>query len=149
MNGYKITLEDKGQDFLYFITDENGIVQSAEPRQNEVWKGASIPIEQQEVGDFCMIHHPPMIEYDYLKYKVVSIERHPQRRTIRCKKGDVIVIKRVNSEEKFIIDSDNNLIKPNGEKHIIITEQKYVKYIHIIVPIFTALYALIMFIIFR
>lgn len=74
MKGYKITLEDKGQDFLRFITDDKGIVIEALPYQTDVWKGALIPIAQQEIGDLCMIHHPPRIEYSYLRYKVLDIK---------------------------------------------------------------------------
>jgi hypothetical protein len=74
MKGYVITLEDKGQDFTKLITDKDGIVVKAEPYQTEVWKGALIPISQQKVGDLCMIHHLPHIEYGYLKYKVLDIK---------------------------------------------------------------------------
>lgn len=60
MKGYEIELEDKGQDFTRLRTD--------------VWKGALIPISQQKIGDLCMIHHLPHIEYGYLKYKVLDIK---------------------------------------------------------------------------
>ncbi|MDG6896394.1 hypothetical protein [Volucribacter amazonae] len=70
MKGYEITLEDKGQDFTILKTDEKGIVIAVEPFQTEIWKGASIPISKQKIGDLCMIHHLPHIEYGYLKYKV-------------------------------------------------------------------------------
>jgi len=48
MKGYEIELEDKGQDLT--------------------------PISQQKIGDLCMIHHLPHIEYGYLKYKVLAIK---------------------------------------------------------------------------
>lgn len=74
MKGYEITLEDKGQDFTKLITDKDGIVFKAEPYQTELWKGALIPISQQKIGELCMIHHLPHIEYGYLKYKVLDIK---------------------------------------------------------------------------
>lgn len=74
MKGYQIELEDKGQDFLRFITDDKGIVIEALPYQTDVWKGALIPIKQQKIGDLCMLHNPPRIEYGYLRYKVLAIK---------------------------------------------------------------------------
>lgn len=74
MKGYEIELEDEGQDFTKLKTDEKGIVIASEPYQTEVWKGALIPIAQQEIGGLCMIHHFPHIEYGYLKYKVLTIK---------------------------------------------------------------------------
>ncbi len=74
MKGYEIELEDKGQDFTRLRTNEQGIVIAAEPYQTDVWKGALIPISQQKIGDLCMIHHLPHIEYGYLKYKVLDIK---------------------------------------------------------------------------
>ena len=72
---YKITLEDIGQDITSFITDEDGIVIDSN-MQTDVWKGATIPLSEQKIGDLCMIHHPKMmIEYGYLKYKVTEIEQ--------------------------------------------------------------------------
>ncbi|WP_329505698.1 hypothetical protein [Haemophilus parainfluenzae] len=75
MKGYEITLEDKGQDFTKLITNKDGIVVKAEPYQTEIWKGALIPISQQKIGDLCMIHHLPHIEYGYLQYKVLDIKK--------------------------------------------------------------------------
>lgn len=73
MRGYEITLEDKGQDFTRFITDQNGIVVEALPYQTDLWKGAEIPITNQKIGELCMIHKPPRIEFGYLNYKVIKI----------------------------------------------------------------------------
>ncbi len=39
----KITLEDKGQDILWFRINEGGLVEEAGPFQNEIWQGAYIP----------------------------------------------------------------------------------------------------------
>lgn len=75
MKGYKIILEDKGQDFLAFETDKDGIVIQSLPYQTEYWQGALIPVPQQKIGDLCMIHHPKLnIEYGYLQYKVLDIQ---------------------------------------------------------------------------
>ncbi|MEN6622735.1 MAG: hypothetical protein ABFD50_14445 [Smithella sp.] len=73
MANKRIELEDKGQDLLYFITDENGVIEEAGPYHNELYKGATIPLEMQEIGDLCMMHNPPHINYGYLQYKVESI----------------------------------------------------------------------------
>ncbi|HDR1501931.1 TPA: hypothetical protein QB448_002370, partial [Pasteurella multocida] len=67
-------LEDKGQDFTKFITDDKGLVIEALPCQAWYWKGAKIPLINQKVGDFCMIHHPPEIQLNTLKYKVLAIK---------------------------------------------------------------------------
>lgn len=75
MTKFKIVLEDKTQDFTRFITDENGVIIEALPFQTDFWKGATIPLEMQNIGDLCMIHHPPYIEYGYLKYKVTQIQK--------------------------------------------------------------------------
>lgn len=69
----KVELEDNGQDFLHFITDNDGVIQEAHPFQTSVWKGGVIPIEIQEIGMPCMIHHPPNINYGFLKHNVLSI----------------------------------------------------------------------------
>ena len=71
--GYLVELEDNGQDFLEFTTDKNGTIIKTEPFQGEAWNGAYIPIESQQVGEMCMIHKPPNIEYGYLKHKVINI----------------------------------------------------------------------------
>jgi hypothetical protein len=75
----KINLEDNGQDFLFFVTNENGIIIDAKPFQKDVWVGAVIPIDEDlcmlTIGDECPIHHPPTINYGFLKHKVISIEK--------------------------------------------------------------------------
>lgn len=73
ITGYRVQLEDKGQDFTAFITDKDGIIQEAIPFQTEFWEGGLIPIEMQKVGDLCMINKPGVIEYGFLKYKVTNI----------------------------------------------------------------------------
>lgn len=73
-----IHLEDNGQDFLRLITDNSGKVIKAEPFQTEFWKGAFIPINHSEMfhtGANCPIHHPPNIEFGFLKHKIEKIEQ--------------------------------------------------------------------------
>lgn len=68
-----IHLEDNGEDFLRFIVEDNRVVK-AEPFQSSIWEGAYVPVIQQKVGDFLMIHHPPNIVFGFLKHKVEKIE---------------------------------------------------------------------------
>lgn len=70
---YEVQLEDLGQDLLSIITDDKGMVLETRPFHTDLYKGALIPIEQQVIGEECMIHNPPHIEYGFLKYKVLSI----------------------------------------------------------------------------
>lgn len=73
----KITLEDNGQDFLEFICDERGKIIETKPFQGSVWNGGFIPLRQPEmvsVGRECPIHHPPHIEFGFLKHKIEKIE---------------------------------------------------------------------------
>lgn len=74
----KISIEDLGQDFTALYTDEKGIVIDAKPFQASMWRGAIIPIHDGSlfrVGEPLPIHHPPHIEYGFLKYKIVEIEQ--------------------------------------------------------------------------
>jgi hypothetical protein len=68
-----IEFEDKGQDFLYFQLDKNGFVVKATPFQNEIWKGAYIPLSMLKVGKELPIHHPPNINFGFLKHIVKNI----------------------------------------------------------------------------
>lgn len=70
----KITLEDKGQDLLWLIVNEGGVVEKAGPFQNSLWKGGYVPYWNALVGQLCPIHLPPHIERGFLKYKIESIE---------------------------------------------------------------------------
>lgn len=73
----KITLEDRGQDFTTFYTDEQGIVTDAQPFQARIWRGAIIPVYDTEmfrVGERLPIHHPPYIEYGFLRHRIQKIE---------------------------------------------------------------------------
>lgn len=74
----KITLEDNGQDFLEFITDDEGIILEARPFQTSIWEGGLIPIKFQEIGKECMMHKPPTYMFGFLKHKVLSIENFSQ-----------------------------------------------------------------------
>jgi hypothetical protein len=72
---FKINLEDKGQDLLFIITNENGQILETGPFHTALYKGGYVPISQQKIGEPCMIHRPPHIEYGFLKYNVESIEK--------------------------------------------------------------------------
>lgn len=86
----KINLKDEGQDLLWFIINEEGIVLEAGPFHNDLYKGAYIPydctnnhgIDNEEddylpplfsVGADCPIHHPPHLIHTWLKFKVESV----------------------------------------------------------------------------
>lgn len=73
LTGFKIELEDNGQDFLSFTTDENGTIIKTEPFQGEVWNGGYIPVLAQFEGEPCMMHKPPHIERGFLKHRVTKI----------------------------------------------------------------------------
>ncbi len=69
----KITLEDKGQDFLWLLIDNYTVVEAG-PFQGNIWKGAFVPVPMVKVGELCPIHHPPHIRVGFLKYRVEKIE---------------------------------------------------------------------------
>lgn len=71
----KITLEDKGQDILWFRVNEAGLVEEAGPFQNEIWKNSYIPLWIVKVGKPYPIHNYPNIIRGFLKYKVESIRK--------------------------------------------------------------------------
>lgn len=75
----KISLEDKGQDFLeLYVSEEDETVIDAQPFQGSIWKGTMIPISDKslfKVGEYCPIHHPPHIKFGFLDYKIEKIER--------------------------------------------------------------------------
>lgn len=73
MSKHIIHFEDNGQDFLQFIVENDKVVE-AKPFQSKIWEGASIPVEIVIVGERCPIHHPPHINFGYLKHKVEKIE---------------------------------------------------------------------------
>jgi len=70
---YRISLEDKGQDLLYFITDANGFVLEAHPFHSKLYEGAYLPLDSLVIGEPCMIHHPPKIEFGVLNYNVEAM----------------------------------------------------------------------------
>lgn len=85
----KITLEDKGQDFLeLYVSEEDETVIDTQPFQGSIWKGAMIPISDKslfKVGNRCPIHHPPHIKFGFLDYKIEKIERI-EYKTLTCSK---------------------------------------------------------------
>lgn len=77
MKRYVIELEDLGQDFTKIITDHTGEIIETRPFQTEHWKGGCIPIKDRslfDIGKECPIHHPPHIEFGWLKYRIVRID---------------------------------------------------------------------------
>lgn len=78
MKAIKISLEDKGQDFLALYVDtETCKVVDAKPFQGDIWHGAIIPITEKTmfaVDKLCPIHNPPHIEFGFLNYKIEKIE---------------------------------------------------------------------------
>lgn len=85
----KITLEDKGQDFLeLYVSEEDEKVIDAQPFQGNIWRGAIIPISDKglfKVGKRCPIHHPPRIKFGFLNYKIEKIERIEYKPLKCCK----------------------------------------------------------------
>ena len=71
----KITLEDRGQDILWFRVNEAGLVEEAGPFQNDMWIISYIPLWIVKVGEPCPIHKYPNIIRGFLKYKVKSIKK--------------------------------------------------------------------------
>lgn len=83
MKQFKITLKDNGQDLLWFVVDEDGIVVEAGPFHNETYKGAYIPYDHTtaedgeplfQVGKPLPIHHPPHLTHTWLKFDVEEIK---------------------------------------------------------------------------
>ncbi|MCF8218681.1 MAG: hypothetical protein K9J21_06835 [Bacteroidales bacterium] len=65
----KIELEDKGQDFLYFIIEKDKIIEAG-PFQNGLWKGSYVPEKMLKVGGKVYIHKPPYINFGVLNYRI-------------------------------------------------------------------------------
>lgn len=83
----KITLEDKGQNILWFKVNEDGIVEEAGPFQNEIWKDAYIPF-RKSVSDNCPHILYPYIIFNFLQYRVVSIEpSHETETSVQPQRG--------------------------------------------------------------
>ncbi len=71
-----IDLQDKGQDFLTMITDEDGTVIETRPFQTSVWAGAFIPINDKKMmkpGQPLPIHKPPHIKFGFLKHNIEKV----------------------------------------------------------------------------
>lgn len=85
----KITLEDKGQDFLeLYVSEEDEKVIDAQPFQGAIWRGAIIPISDKSlfaVGKRCPIHNPPHIKFGFLDYIIEKIERI-EYKPLKCRK---------------------------------------------------------------
>jgi hypothetical protein len=69
----KIHFEDCGQDFLWWIIDDEGNVVDCGPFQASVWVGSTVYMDELEVGE------PPMFNSRFgddqlLNYSVTKIE---------------------------------------------------------------------------
>ncbi len=67
-----IEFEDKGQDFLYWQVNSDGLVVQCNPFQNEIWKGTYVNLKELKIGK------EPLIVTKYgdftsLNYKVISV----------------------------------------------------------------------------
>ena len=71
--GFTIELEDNGQDFLTFTTNEIGTIINTKPFQGEIWNGGYIPVHSQLEGELCMLHKLPEFNYGFLKHRVKKI----------------------------------------------------------------------------
>lgn len=82
MNVVKITLEDKGQDFIeIYVSEETDQIIDAKPFGGNIWKGAYVPLccnDMVAVGKLFPIHNPPYISFGFLKYKIEKIEHITQ-----------------------------------------------------------------------
>jgi hypothetical protein len=80
MKKLKIEFEDQMQDFLYFtifLTSNNfGEVISAEPFQNDVWKGYYV-LNAPKVGGYLSVSKNPESKVITIKYPIVAIEELP------------------------------------------------------------------------
>lgn len=70
----KITLEDEGQDLLWLIIENNTVVDGG-PFHGGLYEGAIVPMVNVKVGELLPIHHPPLIEYGFLRYIVEKVEQ--------------------------------------------------------------------------
>lgn len=68
-----IEMEDRGQDCTQMQVDKAGWIVQAGPYQDEMWKGAYIPLNMVKIGKPLPIHHPPNINFGFLKYKVLKV----------------------------------------------------------------------------
>lgn len=70
---YVVSLEDNGQDLLSFLVDGCGRILESRPFHTGLYKGGYIPLESQKIGELCMMHNPPYINFGFLKYNVTKI----------------------------------------------------------------------------
>lgn len=72
-----VELEDNGQDFLFFHISPEGVITDTKPFQGSVWKYGQVPLHSLhylEVGKSFPIHHPPHINFGFLKHKIKAID---------------------------------------------------------------------------
>ena len=84
----KITLEDKGQNILWFKVNEDGFFEEDGKFQNEIWKDAYIPFRKFRVGQLPPISFYPYIIFNFLQYRVISIEpSHETETSVQPQRG--------------------------------------------------------------
>ena len=73
----KIFFEDNGQDFLYWIIDDQGRVVSAGPFQNEIWRDNVVDLDSLEPGEPLFLTSKHNGEYMELIHKVEKVATGP------------------------------------------------------------------------
>lgn len=73
----KIFFEDNGQDFLYWIIDDQGRVVSAGPFQNAFWKDNMVDLDSLEPGKPLFFTFKLNGESLELKHKVEKVVTGP------------------------------------------------------------------------
>lgn len=69
----RIRFEDRGQDFLYWDIDPDGVVIDCHPYHREVWKGCIVDLETLKEGK-CLEYVHPRLGRGGIKYRVVEVE---------------------------------------------------------------------------
>ncbi|HAZ00683.1 MAG: hypothetical protein A2W90_14495 [Bacteroidetes bacterium GWF2_42_66] len=69
----KIYFEDHGQDFLWWIIDENGTVIDCGPFQASVWVDCKVLNNEIEIGEF-VVFETKVGDIMELKYSIEKIE---------------------------------------------------------------------------
>ncbi len=68
---YEVTFEDKGQDFLVWIIDEDGYVLDSQPFQKNIWVGKFTIPDFVQKGDLLPIW---LDEETHIKYPIKKIK---------------------------------------------------------------------------
>lgn len=70
----KITFEDHGQDFNYWIVSPDGKVVDCQPFQFSVWGKVTVLSKRFRVGSFVSIHSPSA-GFMQIKYPIKKVEK--------------------------------------------------------------------------